>query len=185
MKRKNIGLLVGSLRKDSFSKKAAQAICALMPESIKIKPIEIGHLPLYNQDFDDNGLLPESYEDFRREVKELDGVMIITPEYNRSYPAVLKNALDIASRPPADNAWSGKPGAVISVSPGKLGAFGANHHLRQVLVCLNIYAMPQPEAYIGGIDNLLDKDGKTKEESTEEFFQRIADQFVSWVNRFE
>lgn len=180
-----IGVIVGSLRRDSFSKAIAKNVASLMPEDFQAEMIEIGNLPIFNQDFDDDGETPESYKEFRQKIKEMDGFLFVTPEYNRSFPAVIKNALDVASRPYGQNVWGGKPGAIVSVSPGKLSAFGANHHLRQVLTFLNVYTMQQPEAYIGNVDTMLNPDGSVKEEGTVKFLQSIADAFADWVKRFK
>lgn len=179
---KKIGFLVGSLRKEAYSKKVAAAFSKLFPDRYEVSFIEIGQLPLYNQDFDEvEGMLPEAYTPFREEIKGCDAFVLITPEYNRSYPAVLKNALDVGSRPYEANLWDGKPAAVISNSPGVIGAFGANHHLRQVLVFLNMMPLQQPEAYIGNVDTIFNEDGSVKEEKDTKFFQSIVDAFVQLV----
>lgn len=126
-----IGIILGSLRKESFSKKIANNVASLFPEGYEAEIVEIGNLALYNQDFDDENNVPAEYTAFRNKMKEIDAVLFITPEYNRSVPAVLKNALDVGSRPYGASVWDGKPAAIISQSPGSLSAFGANHHLRQ------------------------------------------------------
>jgi len=134
---------------------------------------------LYNQDFDED---PSSvYVEFRARVRAADGVLFVTPEYNRSVPGALKNALDVASRPYGQSAWNGKPGAVISASPGAIGGFGANHHLRQSLVFLNVPAMQQPEAYIGGADKLFDARGKLANDGTRKSLQQFIEAFANWV----
>ena len=179
---KRIGFMLGSLRRDAFTRTIANQLAELFPEDFEIVFPEIGHLEMYNQDYDDDNKTPESWKAFREEVKKLDGVMFVTPEYNRSVPPVLKNALDIASRPYGANAWDDKPGAVVSVSPGAVSGFGANHHLRQILTFLNIHAMAQPEAYIGSVMNLLNEDGTVKED-TVKFLQLIVDSYVAWFNR--
>ena len=175
----HVAVFVGSLRKDSFNRKVANTLVALAPASLKLELLEIGQLPLYNQDDDSNP--PEAWTTFRQRVRAADAVLFVTPEYNRSVPGVLKNALDVASRPYGQSACDGKPGAVISVSPGALGAFGANHHLRQSLVFLNVPVMQQPEAYIGGAANLFDPAGKLVNESTREFLQKFMQAFAAWV----
>lgn len=180
----SIGIIVGSLRKDSYCKAIARVITSLMPEEFNMEMIEIGDLPLFNQDYEDNGDTPETYTAFRQKIKEMDGFLFVTPEYNRSYPAAIKNALDVASRPYGQSCWSGKPGAIISVSPSKLSAFGANHHLRQVMVFLNILMMQQPEAYIGNVDSIFDSEGNVKDESTMNFLQSLAEATASWVKQF-
>src|SRR5690348_6800740 len=152
---RDVAVFVGSLRRESFSRKMAQVLTGLAPASLKLEIVEIGQLPLYNQDYDDDGTLPAEYAPFRSRVKAADAVLFVTPEYNRSVPAVLKNAIDVGSRPYGQSVWDGKPGAVVSVSPGAIGAFGANHHLRQSLVFLNMPTMQQPEAYIGAANTLF------------------------------
>ena len=179
---KRIGFILGSLRKEAFTRKVANQLADLFPEDFEIVFPEIGHLEMYNQDLDDENKTPESWKKFREEIKSLDGVVFVTPEYNRSVPPVLKNALDIGSRPYGANAWNDKPGAIISVSPGAVSGFGANHHLRQVLTFLNIHTMAQPEAYIGSVMNLINEDGTFKED-TINFFQIIVDSYVAWYNR--
>ena len=181
---KKIGFLVGSLREEAYSKKVALAFAELFPDGYETALVEIGHLPLYNQDFDDvAGMLPEAYTPFREEIKGYDAFVLVTPEYNRSYPAALKNALDVGSRPYGANLWDGKPVAVISQSPGALGAFGANHHLRQVLVFLNMVPLQQPEAYIGNVADLLDDDGKLKKDDTRKFLRDFMDAFADWIEK--
>ena len=135
----------------------ANALGELAPAELKLSILEIGHLPIYNQDIDENP--PPVWVEYRGHISAADAVLFVTPEHNRSVPAALKNALDIAS-PYGKNAWSGKPGAVVSASPSAIGGFGANHHLRQSLVFLDVPAMAQPEAYIGGADKLFDGNGK-------------------------
>jgi len=176
---RDIGVFVGSLRKESLNRKLAKALAELAPTSLKLEIVEIGQLPLYNQDFDED---PSSvYVEFRARVRAADGVLFVTPEYNRSVPGALKNALDVASRPYGQSAWNGKPGAVISASPGAIGGFGANHHLRQSLVFLNVPAMQQPEAYIGGADKLFDASGKLANDGTRKFLQQFIEAFANWV----
>src|ERR1700686_4589533 len=156
MSTKDIAVLVGSLRKDSFNRKLANALQSLSPASLKLEIVEIGQLALYNQDDDAAGKVPPAWQSFRERVKMADAVLFVTPEYNRSVPAVLKNAIDVGSRPYGQSAWGGKPGAVVGAAPGGLGGFGAPPHLRQSLVFLNVPAMAQPEAYIGGADKRFD-----------------------------
>ncbi|MCK9420412.1 MAG: NAD(P)H-dependent oxidoreductase [Nitrospirae bacterium] len=179
MAQKKIAVLVGSLRKESLNRKMAKALMTLSPGSLKLEIIEIGGLPLYDQDRDDNP--PPAWTEFREHIKNVDGVLFVTPEYNRSVPGALKNALDVGSRPYGKSAWAGKPGAVVSVSPGALGGFGANHHLRQSLVFINVPTMQQPEAYIGQAANLFDENGNIVNEATREFAQTFMRAFASWV----
>jgi chromate reductase, NAD(P)H dehydrogenase (quinone) len=180
MNMKRIAVLVGSLRKESFSRKTAKALMGLAPESLTLEILEIGELPMYNQDLEETP--PEAWTEFRRRLNGYDGVLFVTPEYNRSIPAVLKNAIDVGSRPFGSNMWNRKPGGVVSVSPGALGGFGANHHLRQSLVFLNILAMPQPEAYIGGAAKLFDETGNLANETTRGFLQKFMIAFAEWVS---
>ena len=178
---KNIAVFVGSLRKESFNLKMAKALAALAPEALMLEIVEIGGLPLYNQDFDDGGNPPSAWIAFRKHVKTFDGLLFVTPEYNRSVPGVLKNAIDVGSRPYGKSVWDGKPGAVMSVSPGAIGGFGANHHLRQSLVFLNVPAMQQPEAYVGNAANLFDESGNLANDSIKEFAAKYIHAFAAWV----
>ncbi len=178
---RQIAVFVGSLRKGSFSRKTAIALTKLAPASPALDIIEIGQLPLYNQDYDDEGNPPEVWTEFRQRVKSFDGFLFVTPEYNRSVPAVLKNALDVGSRPYGQSVWGGKPGAVVSVSPGTIGGFGANHHLRQSLVFLDVLPLQQPEAYIGGAAQLFDAEGNVTNEATFKFLQDFMAAFADWV----
>jgi chromate reductase len=146
---------------------------------LKFEFAEFGHLPLYNQDLDDNP--PAAWSAFRQQIKSADAALFVTPEYNRSFPGALKNALDVASRPYGKSSWENKPTAVISASPGAVGGFGANHHLRQCFVFLNMPAMQQPEAYIGGAADLFDADGILKNESTRDFLTKFAQSFAAWI----
>jgi len=181
MLNKKIGVIVGSLRKESYSRKIAKTLMKLVPATFQIEEILIGDLPIYNQDFDDENNVPASWSAFREHMENFDAILFVTPEYNRSVPAVIKNAIDIGSRPYGKNIWDGKPGAVVSVSPGGLSAFGANHHLRQSLVFLNIPTMQQPEAYIGNVATLFDDSGALSSERTREFLQKFMDAFATWI----
>lgn len=180
MATRKIAVIVGSLRKESFNRKVAKTLMLLAPSTLEMEIVEIGQLPLYNQD--DDGNPPPTYVEFREKIKQFDGVLFCTPEYNRSVPAVLKNAIDVGSRPYGQSAWSGKPCAIVSVSPGALAGFGANHHLRQSLVFLNMPAMQQPEAYLGNIAGQYDGD-QLNNDSTRGFLQKFVDAFDSWVER--
>ncbi|MDH5160030.1 NADPH-dependent FMN reductase [Heyndrickxia oleronia] len=180
-----VGILVGSLRKESFSKKLAANVASLFPNGYETEYVEIGNLALYNQDFDDENNAPAEYTTFRNKMKEIEAVLFVTPEYNRSIPAVLKNALDVGSRPYGASVWNNKPAAIISQSPGKLSGFGANHHLRQPLVFLNMPILQQPEAYIGNVADLLDEDGKIKDEGTVKFLQSFVDAFVDLIKKHQ
>lgn len=180
---RDVAIFVGSLRKESFNRKLASALIAMAPPPLKLEIVEIRQLPLYNQDDDANP--PAASAAFKERVQKADAVLFVTPEYNRSVPGVLKNAIDIASRPYGKSAWNGKPGAVISLSPGAIGAFGANHHLRQSLVFLNVPVLQQPEAYIGNAAKLFDENGKLAEESTYDFLQKFLQAFAQWIERIK
>lgn len=180
MKPKKIAVFVGSLRKESFNRKMAKALMAFAPEPLSLEILEIGGLQLYNQDLEDTP--PAEWKEFRDRLKGFDGVLFVTPEYNRSLPAVLKNAIDVGSRPYGKSVWDGKPGAVVTVSTGAIGGFGANHHLRQSLVFLNVLAMTQPEAYIGNAAKLFDEGGNLTDSSTREFLQKFMNAFEKWVS---
>ena len=178
----NVRVLVGSLRAGSHSRRMAHALAALAPEPLALSIIEIGELPLYNQDLETAP--PASWLAFRNDVRAADALLFVTPEYNRSIPSPLKNAIDVGSRPKGSAVWVGKPAAVISVSPGVLGAFGANHHLRQCLMCLFVPVMPTPEAYIGGVDKLLADGGTVTVDATREFLAGFMGAFADWIARF-
>jgi chromate reductase len=181
MKTKNIAVIVGSLRKESLNLKMAKAIIAIAPETLVFKILEISELQMYNQDLDETP--PIAWTDFRNQLKDFDGILFVTPEYNRSVPAVLKNAIDVGSRPYGKSSWNGKPAAVVSVSPGHIGGFGANHHLRQSLVFLNVPVMAQPEAYISNAGDLFDKQGNLLNESNLEFLRKFMLAFSEWVTK--
>jgi chromate reductase, NAD(P)H dehydrogenase (quinone) len=178
----NVGVLVGSLRKASLNGKLANALISLAPSSMKLDIVEIGQLPFFNQDLETDSS-PTQWTTFRQRVKASDAVLFVTPEYNRSVPAVLKNALDVGSRPYGSSVWDRKPGAIVSCSPGATGAFGANHHLRQSLVFLNLPTMQQPEAYVGHADKLFDEHGKLINNGTRKFLQDFMQAFANWVER--
>lgn len=180
MATRKIAVIVGSLRKESFTRKVAKTLMLLAPPTLELEIVNIGRLPFYNQD-DDTDNPPAAFTEFRNRIKEVDGVLFCTPEYNRSVPAVLKNAIDVGSRPYGQSAWNGKPCGVVSVSPGAIGAFGANHHLRQSLVFLNMPCLPR-EVYLGGVADKFDGD-ELKDDGTRAFLQGYAEAFASWVER--
>jgi chromate reductase, NAD(P)H dehydrogenase (quinone) len=177
---KKVAVIVGSLRKDSLNRKLAKELIQMAPASIKLDIVEIGDLPLYNQDFDDEGQVPVAWTKFREQMKGYQGVLFVTPEYNRSIPAPLKNAIDVGSRPYGQSIWGGKPGAIISLSPGAVGGFGANHQLRQSLVFLDVPTLQQPEAYIGNAGNLFNDKGEIANEDTRKFVQKFIDTYAKW-----
>jgi chromate reductase len=178
---KDIAVFVGSLRKQSFTRKLAKALQGVSPAELQLEIVEIGQLPFYNQDLETSP--PAEWVAFRDRVRGADGVLFVTPEYNRSVPAVLKNAIDVGSRPYGKSVWHGKPGAVMSASPGAIGAFGANHHLRQSLVFLNVPVLQQPEAYIGGVDKLFDEAGELTQANTREFLGKFLTEYAGWLQR--
>lgn len=176
---RKVAVFVGSLRRESFTRKVALALIQLAPPELAMEIVEIGEVSLYNQDLESNP--PPDWIAFRDRVRPVDALLFATPEYNRSVPGVLKNAIDVGSRPKESSVFNGKPGAVISVSPGALAAFGANHHLRQSLVFLNVPTMQQPEAYIGGAAKLFDESGKLTNDSTRQFLKNFIDAFARWI----
>jgi len=174
-----VSVLVGSLRKGSYTRKVAKALIALAPEILNCEIIEIGDLPLYNQDLDKRP--PRSWVRFRKEIAARDAVLFLTPEYNRSMPGCIKNAIDVASRPEGENVLDGLPAAIVSVTPYTMGAFGANHALRQALVFLNVPVLQQPEAYIGNADALFDKQGNLVKKDARDFFAKFMAAFADWI----
>jgi chromate reductase len=176
-----VAVLVGSLRKASFNRMMAHAARGMAPPTLDLAVVEIGALPLYNEDREADA--PAEWVSFRDAIRPVDALLFVTPEYNRSVPGVLKNAIDVGSRPYGKSVWGGKPGAVISVSPGAIGAYGANHHLRQSFVFLNVLAMQQPEAYIGGAAKLFDAGGKLANPETREFLGKYMAAFAAWIEK--
>jgi chromate reductase, NAD(P)H dehydrogenase (quinone) len=178
---RSVAVIVGSLRKESLNRKLAKALIPMVPESLKLEIVEIGLLPFYNADYETDP--PTIVREFKQRLESFDAVLFVTPEYNRGVPGVLKNAIDVGSRPSGKSSWSRKPAAIISVSPGAIGAFGANHHLRQSLVFLNMPTMQMPEAYIGGADKLFDAEGKLSNPSTGEFLGKVMAAFAAWIEK--
>jgi NAD(P)H-dependent FMN reductase/ketosteroid isomerase-like protein len=175
----SVAIVIGSLRAASYSRKVAQALIAHAPKSLRCTIVEIGELPLYNEDLD--GKPPAAWSRFRDEIRGADAILFVTPEYNRSIPGCLKNAIDVGSRPQGKSVFDGMPTGVVSVTPYKLGAFGANHALRQTFVFLNMLVMQQPEAYIGGAGDLFDADGKLTSEETAKFLTKFMTAFSHWI----
>ncbi|MGI8704234.1 MAG: NADPH-dependent FMN reductase [Sphingomicrobium sp.] len=176
-----IAILVGSLRDASINRKVARSMCAMRGDHLDCSMIEIGDLPLYNQEYD--GDPPQEYVRFRDEIRQADGVLFVSPEYNRGIPGVLKNAIDVGSRPYGKSVWNGKPAAIITASPGSIGGFGANHQIRQACVYLNMPVMQQPEAYLGNVsDDSFDEDGCLKEGSLKKLIEKLAHAFHDWVD---
>ncbi len=178
---RDIAVIVGSLRAGSLNRMAANALAAMAPENLQLEIAEIGELTPYNQDLDPDP--PAAWETFRERVRRADAVLFVTPEYNRSVPGVLKNAVDIASRPYGQGALNGKPAAVVSVSPGTYGGFGANHHLRQSLVFLDMKVMAQPEAYWPHGGTFFDPEGRLVNDATREVMERFLHAFDAWVEK--
>jgi chromate reductase len=177
-----VAILVGSLRQNSLNRRIAQSICALRSDHLDCSIIELGDLPMYNQDFDAAAEQPASYTRFRSKVAAADAILFCTPEYNRGVPGVLKNAIDIGSRPYASSAWDGKPAAVVTASPSGLGGFGCNHQLRQSCVFLNMPLMQQPEAYLGHVtDDSFDAEGQLKDGPLKDLVTKIAHAFHDWI----
>ena len=180
---RNVAVIVGSLRKGSYNRLAALALAKLAPEGLHLEIVEIRDLPLYDEDAENPGPPPAAWTEFRDRVRRADAVLFLTPEYNRSVPGVLKNAIDVGSRPYGQSVWSRKPAAIMSVSPGAIGGFGANHHLRQSLVFLDMPILQQPEAYVGGAARLFAEDGDLSNESVKAFFKSFIDAFAALIER--
>ena len=179
-----IAILVGSLRKDSINRKVAKSLCAFAGDKLDCEIVEIGDLPLYNQDYDSDS--PEPFVRFRERIAAADGILFVTPEYNRGVPGVLKNAIDIGSRPYGHSVWDKKPAAIVSASPGSIGGFGANHQLRQACVFLNMPVMQQPEAYLGHVgDDSFEADGCLKEGQLKGLIVKLASAFADWVEMIQ
>ena len=176
-----IAIIVGSLREGSINRKVARSICGLRNDDLDCSMVDIGNLPLYNQDLDANP--PEQWIRFRKQVGEADGVLFCSPEYNRGIPGVLKNAIDVGSRPYGQSVFDKKPAAIVTASPGSIGGFGANHQIRQAAVFLNMPVMQAPEAYLGHVsDDSFGEDGCIKEGPLKELIKVLAHAFHDWVD---
>jgi chromate reductase len=182
MQQRRIGVIVGSLRKGSYAGLMARAITELAPAHLALSRIEIGDLPHYNQDLE-TANPPPAYTQFRNSIIASDAILFITPEYNRSIPGVLKNALDVGSRPWGKSAWNGKPAGVVSTSPGALGGMAAHHHLRQVLYAVNLAAMAYPEAYMPAVGVLFDENGQLNNAETRQFLGAFLQAFERWMEK--
>jgi chromate reductase len=181
MARYKTAILVGSLRRDSINRKVGRSICAFAGDRLDCQIVEIGQLPLYNQDYD--AASPEPYQRFREQIAVAEGVLFCTPEYNRGVPGVLKNAIDVGSRPYGASVWDKKPAAIISASPGAIGGFGANHQLRQACVFLNMPVMQQPEAYLSNVgDASFGEDGCVSDAKLKDVICQLADAFADWID---
>jgi chromate reductase len=178
-----IAIVVGSLRADIINRKIARSMCAIRGDHLDCSMVEIGDLPLYNQEYDGAPDEPAAYARVREQIAAADGILFCTPEYNRGVPGVLKNAIDVGSRPYGSSVWQGKPAAIISASPGAIGGFGANHQLRQSCVFLDMPVMQQPEAYLGRVgDDSFDSDGCLKDGPLKELVEKLAHAFHDWVD---
>lgn len=183
MQNKNIGIVVGSIRKDAYTKKIADFLIENSPKDYQLEIIKIADLPLYNQDYDEAGE-PENYSAFRKTVKSTDGIIFITPEHNRSVPAALKNALDVGSRPYGKNVWDGKPAMVISSSISGISGFGANHHLRQMLTFLNMPTLQQPEVYLANVQDYFNDKGELTKEDSAKFLKGALKSYFDFAEKF-
>ncbi len=182
MSKIKVAVLVGSLRKASINRKLALAVERLAPPELTFEPIRIDGLPLYNQEFDSD--YPAACQALKRQIEAASGLLFVTPEYNRSVPGVLKNAIDIASRPWGTNSFAGKPGAVIGASIGATGSALAQQHLRNVLAYLDVPVLAQPEVFIKFDEGLIDDEGHIGNEGTRKFLQGFVDRYVRWLHTF-
>lgn len=180
---KSIGVIVGSIRKEAFTKKIADFLIQNAPENYRFESVEIAYLPLYNQDYDQENE-PTEYAPFREKIKSFDGIIFVTPEHNRSVPAALKNALDVGSRPYGQNVWNAKPAMVVSSSISGISGFGANHHLRKVLAFLNMPTMQQPELYLANVQEYFDEKGHLAKKDTADFLIKALDSYVNFASKF-
>ena len=182
MAAKDIVVIVGSLRKASLNRKLAHALDEIAGDRLSLRILEIGDLPLYNEDLETEAP-PAAWTRFREEARPADGLLFVTPEYNRSMSGAMKNAIDVGSRPYGKSALAGKPAAVVSLSPGAIGGFGANHHLRQSLVFLDNPVLQQPEMYLGHAGKLFGEDGRLADDSIRPLLEKFIDAFAFWVEQ--
>ena len=178
---KKVAIIVGSLRKESFNRKVANELIRLAPKGLDMEIVELKDLTFFNEDIENNP--PQEWLDFKDQIEKSDAVLFVSPEYNRTLPGVLKNAMEIGARPPKKNSWKGKPGAVVTVSPGAIGGMGSNQTIRIAASNIHISVMAQPEAYIGGIKDKLLEDGVTVNEKTEKFCVDFLEAFEKWVTQ--
>lgn len=176
-----IAVLVGSPRKDSFNRRLARALATLAQPRLRFDEIRIDDLPLYCQDFDP--AYPAPAARFKADIEAADALLFVTPEYNRSVPGVLKNAIDIGSRPWGKNSFAGKPGAVVGTSPGAVGTAVAQQHLRGILAYLDVTMLGQPEVYLQFKDDLIAETGEIRNDSTRDFLRGFVDRYAAWVER--
>jgi chromate reductase len=177
----NVGIVIGSLRRGAYSRMAAKALIELAPATLNLHIVEILDLTLFNQDLEETP--PLAWVEFREAIRPLDAVIFVAPEYNRSVPAPLKNAVDIGSRPPGHNVWDGKPAAVLSTSPGALGGISSNNHLHQSLAAVNMFTMAQPNVSLGSISKIFDEGGNLVDERTRKYLVSFLETFEKWIER--
>lgn len=175
-----VAVLLGSLRKDSFSSRIGKALASVAPESLKLETVSIAELPFYNQDLETD-TPPPAWATFRETMRACDAVLFVTPEYNRSVPAVLRNAIDVGSRPWGKILWGGKPAAIVSQSPGALGGMAANHSLRIPVTILGMPLLPSPEVYLSHVGDLFGADGSISKAETKEFLTKMMAGFADWI----
>lgn len=180
----HLALIVGSLRQGAYTQLLARALVELAPPSVEFNLVSIGELPFYNQDLETQPP-PEPWRVFRDRIRQSDGVVFVTPEYNRGIPGVLKNAIDVGSRPMKDSVWRHKPALVVSQSPGRLGGMAAHHQLRLTLSVIGSPVMPAPEVYLPEVAKLFDPDGKLIAEDTRKLLGSVLSDFETWVGRFK
>ena len=181
MAKRRVAVLIGSLRKDAFSRRLAEALQSLQPASLELELIGLD-MPLYNQDLETEDP-PAAWTVFRKRVAACDAVLFVSPEYNRGMPAAVKNAIDVGSRPYGKGVVNGKPCAVASNSPGAIGGFGANHQIRQSVVFLDMPMMQQPELYLGQVDKAIEAGGKVVNDSTKQLLEKFLAKFADWIER--
>jgi len=182
MAKRRVAVLVGSLRKEAFSRRLANSLISMQPDSLDMRIVEIGNLPLYNQDLETDSP-PPAWTEYRKQLADSEAVLFVTPEYNRGMPAALKNAIDVGTRPYGKGAINGKPCAVASNSPGALGGFGANHQVRHATVFPDMPMMQMPELYVGHVDKVVDASGKPTSDGTRELFGKFLDAFSAWIEK--
>ena len=182
MAKRRVAVLVGSLRKEAFTRRLANALISMQPDSLDMQVVEIGNLPLYNQDLETDSP-PAAWTQYRQQLAACEAVLFVTPEYNRGMPGALKNAIDVGTRPYGKGAINGKPCAVASNSPGALGGFGANHQVRQVVVFPDMPMMQMPELYVGHVDKMVDASGKPTSDGTRELFAKFLEAFAAWIEK--
>lgn len=185
MSKPHISVLVGSLRKESIARKITLQVIELNRDKANFEILNIGDLPLYNEDLETEKKEPVSWSDFRAALKKSEGILFVTPEYNRSLPGCLKNAIDVGSRPKGDNAWSNLPVAAISHSQGSMGGIAAHLHLKSLLPTLNAFLMPQPEMYLSNSGKLMDEKGDFADPKTLALVQKFSDSMLQWFERFK